>query len=717
MNRIDSLIGRMTLSEKLGQLTMTAAGHAVTGPVIAGASLDAIRDGTIGNLLNLIGAEHIHAMQRIAVEESRLGIPLLIGLDVIHGHRTLFPVGLAEACVLDPVVWERTAREAAVEAAADGLAMVFAPMVDVARDPRWGRSCEGPGEDPWVAQGVATAKVRGFQGDDLAAADAVAACAKHFCAYGAVQAGREYATTDISERTLHEVHLPAFTAAVRAGVAAIMPAFTDIGGLPMTAHRPLLHDWLRGRMGFSGVLVSDYNAIGELLRHGVAADLSAASALALKAGIDIDMMANAYQRGLPAALERGLVAIGEIDAAVSRVLRLKERLGLFDDPYRRGSRRESADTLQHRRALARAVAGRSAVLLKNDGTLPLAAGVRRIALIGPLADAAAEMRGPWWAAADETSSVTVLGGLRSVLPQLKVVHVAGGSLTGEGDEAERAAAVTACDGVDAVVLCVGEAATMSGEAASRASLDLPGEQPQLARAVIERARARRIPVTVVLFSGRPLVVPWLVEAADAVLAAWFLGTEAGCAVADILGGRVSPSGRTCVSWPRALGQVPIFFGQRPTGRPADPNDFFTSKYLDVPNEPLFPFGHGLTYGRCALSNLRVQPPEITRDDTLEVSVDVINEGERAAEETVFLFSRDPVASVTRPLLELRAVGKIGLRSGERGTLTLQLPAVELRLLDGRLDPVFEPGEVEILVGPCAERTRLLVTRVQLRPGL
>jgi beta-glucosidase len=567
---------------------------------------------------------------------------------------------------------------------------------------------------------VAAAKVRGFQGADLAAADSVAACAKHFCAYGAVQGGREYATTDISERTLHEVHLPAFAAAVRAGVAAIMPAFTDIGGVPMTAHRPLLHEWLREHMGFSGVLVSDYNAIGELLRHGVAADLSHAATLALKAGVDIDMMANAYQRGLPLALERGAVTMAEIDLAVRRVLLLKERLGLFDDPYRRGSRAEDPDVVHRRRALARAVAGRAAVLLKNNGVLPLGAGVRRIALIGPLAAAAAEMRGPWWAAADEKASVTVLSGLRSVLPQLNVVHASGGELRGENGDAAAAAidaALVACDAVDAVVLCVGEAATMSGEAASRASLDLPGHQPQLVRAVMERARSRGVPVVIIVFSGRPLVVPWLMEAADAVLAAWFLGTEAGCAIADILGGRVSPSGKSCVSWPQAVGQIPVFFGQRPTGRPADPNDFFTSKYLDVPNEPLFAFGHGLTYGRCALSNLRVQPTEISEDDTLEVSVDVLNEGTRAAEETLFLFSRDPVASVTRPLLELRAVGKIGLRPGERGTLMLQVPAADLRLLDHHLKSVFEPGEVEILVGMSAERTQLLRARVQLRLGL
>src|ERR1700744_2607924 len=342
MSRIETLIASMTLTEKLGQLTMTASSFTVTGPVIAGDSTEAIRSGEIGNLLNMVGAGPVRDMQRLAVEESRLRIPLLIGLDIIHGHRSLFPVPLAEAGVFDPAIWEATAREAAIEAAADGLAMTFAPMLDVSRDPRWGRTVEGSGEDPWLAEQVAVAKVRGFQGRSLAAHDSLAACAKHFVAYGPVTAGREYASVDISERTLHEVHLPPFEAAVKAGVASIMPAFTDLNGIPMTAHAGLLRDRLRGHLGFDGVLVSDYNAIRELLNHGVAADLPEAAALALNAGVDIDMMADAYRHGLPVALERGLVSMEQIDTAVRRVLRLKEQLGLFDDPYNRCHIKESA---------------------------------------------------------------------------------------------------------------------------------------------------------------------------------------------------------------------------------------------------------------------------------------------------------------------------------------------------------------------------------------
>ena len=713
MSRVDVLIGKMTLAEKLGQLTMTASSYAVTGPVIAGDSTDAIKAGTIGNLLNMVGASHVREMQRLAVEESRLGIPLLIGFDVIHGHRILFPVPLGEAALFDPETWALTARESAKEAAAEGLAMTFAPMLDVARDPRWGRSAEGPGEDPWLASRIAEAKVRGFQGSNLAAPDALAAVAKHYCAYGAVTAGRDYASVDISERTVREVHMPAFEAAVACGVAAVMPGFTDLAGIPMTANRELLQGWLRGRWGFKGVIVSDYNAIAELMHHGIASDLADAAAHALKAGVDIDMMADAYRRGLPVALERGTVTIADIDESVRRVLTLKEHLGLFDDPYRRGATPESAAVLTHRRRLARSVGARAIVMLKNEAqALPLRGSLRRLAIIGPLADAPAEMRGPWWGAAEIDGQVSVVAGLRAVLPTAEILHAAGVSIEGD-DVSGIAAALELCASADAILLCLGEAAVMSGEAASRAHLGLPGKQRMFAEAVFERALAAHKPVIVILFSGRPLVVPWLIEQADAVLAAWFLGSEAGTAIGDVVTGRVSPSGRTPVTWPRAAGQIPIFFGERPSGRPADPKDHYTSKYLDVPNEPLFPFGHGLTYGRFALSNLRVTPTDAEDIDTLQIHVDVRNEGARAAQETVFLFTHDKVASVARPMLELKGFAKISLRPGEAGTIRLSLRAEELRFLGRDLEPVFEPGEVEILVGPCADRSRLLSATVRL----
>jgi beta-glucosidase len=714
-NRVERLIREMSLAEKLGQLTMTSAGYTVTGPVIAGDSTEAIRAGTVGSLLNLVGAEHVREMQRLAVEESRLGIPLLFGFDVIHGYRTVFPIPLGEAAAFDPDLWALTAREAAKEAAADGLAMTFAPMLDVARDPRWGRSAEGPGEDALVGARIAEAKVRGFQGADLAAPGALAAVAKHYCAYGAVTAGREYASVDISDRTLREVYLPPFAAAVASGVAAIMPSFNDLAGIPMTANAAMLKGWLRRRLGFSGVIVTDYNAIAELINHGIAADLAQASALALNAGVDLDMMAGAYRHGLPIALDRGWVSSADVDESVRRVLTLKWRLGLFDDPYRRGAAPENDNDIAVRRRLARVAGARSLVMLKNESSvLPLPGGVR-VAVLGPLADASGEMRGPWWGAAAPEGQVTVLAGLKAALSEVQVLYAPGVDIDGD-NTAGMAHALELCVQAHVIVLCLGEAATMSGEAASRAHPHLPGRQRQFAEAVFERARGLRKPVIVILFSGRPLIVPWLIDRADAVIAAWFLGSEAGNAIADVVTGRVSPSGRTPVSWARSLGQVPVFFAARPSGRPAAANQPYTSKYLDSPNEPLFPFGHGLTYGRFALSNLRLSKETLTENDAVSVRVDLLNEGPRSAEETVFLFTHDKLASVARPLLELKGFGKIRLDPGQSGTVTLSLAGSELRFLGLNLEPVFEPGEVEVLVGPCADRSKLLVATLHLAPA-
>jgi len=692
---------------------MTASSYTVTGPVLAGDSTQSIIDGTVGNLLNMVGAGPTHEMQRLAVEKSRLGIPLLIGLDIIHGHRTLFPIPLAEAGAFDDELWERTAREAAREGAADGLAMTFAPMLDVSRDPRWGRTAEGPGEDPWLNTRIAQAKVRGFQGTDLSSAETLAACAKHFVAYGGVNAGREYAAVDISERTLHEVHLPGFAAAVRAGVATLMPAFTDLNGVPMTAHVPLLRDWLRGEMGFEGVIVSDYNAIAELIKHGVAADLVDAAVLALKAGVDIDMMADAYRKGLPVALEQGRVTIEEIDASVRRVLRLKEQLGLFDDPYRRGATLEPAQAITERRAVARDAARKAIVMLKNErDTLPLPASAKTLCVIGPLADASTEMKGPWWGAGEHEPAVTVLGGLRAALPQAEIRHAPGVAIESD-DDSGIDAAVALCDGADAVLLCLGERATMSGEAASRATPALAGRQQALAEAVIARAKALGIPVIAILFSGRPLVVPWLAEHADALLAAWFLGVEAGNAIADVVRGQTSPSGRTPMSWPRAVGQVPVFFGQRPSGRPMNPADYFTSKYQDVDNSPLYAFGHGLSYGKFGYEELQVEQKRVSEQDTLKISIGLRNTGAREAEETVFLFARRKVSRVTRPLLELKGYAKLRLAPGETGSVKLELPAAELRYPGPDLQPLFEAGEVDILVGPSADASGLLRQTIEL----
>jgi beta-glucosidase len=709
MGRIDTLLAEMTIEEKVGQLNMVPSTLAVTGPGQLGDINDGIRAGRIGSLLNHWGADEVHAVQRLAVEDSRLGIPLLIGLDVIHGHRTIFPVPLAEACLFAPDLWEKTARAAAEEASQDGVALTFAPMVDVARDPRWGRIVEGPGEDPWVASQMAAAKTRGFQGRDLAAADSLAATAKHFCAYGAVTAGREYASADVSERTLREVYLPSFSAAVAAGTAAVMPAFIDLAGVPMTANAPMLQGWLRKELGFDGVLISDYNAVAELMNHGVATDAVEAAALALRAGVDIDMTSTSYVHGLPEALRRGLVTMVEIDASVTRVLNLKQRLGLFDDPYRRGSAWPHGARDAERRELARDVGRRAIVLLtQRTAVVPLSPGVRRIALVGPLASASREMLGPWASAGRRQDAVSILEGLKAALPQCRIDHARGVEIEGQSTDG-MSAAIDLCHAAEVVALCLGEAASMSGEAASRAELGLPGRQRDLAEAVFDLGK----PVVVVLSAGRPLTLPWLFERADAVLATWFLGSEAGHAVADVLTGRFNPSGRLPVSWPRLTGQVPIFYSQRATGRPTKVGEHFSSSYLDVSATPQFHFGHGLSYSRFALVDLKCDPKSAKAGEFVEVSVTVGNDSEADGEATLFLFVHELVASVAPPLLKLKGVQKIVLKAQERGQTTWRLPVNDLYYLGPNLDPVLEPGRFQIHVGQSADSAGLLTEVFEL----
>jgi beta-glucosidase len=696
------LIGRMTLAEKLGQLSMVTARQAVTGPAVDVDVTAAVRAGRVGSLFNLWGREAVRAAQRTAVEETRLGIPLFFGLDVLHGFRTIFPIPLAEAGAFDPELWEETARLAAEEAAAAGLDLTFAPMLDIARDPRWGRIAEGPGEDPFVGARFAAAKVRGFQGDALAG---LAATPKHFAAYGASAAGRDYAAVDVSERALAEIYLPPFRAAVDAGAAAIMPAFTDVAGVPMTAHRALLRDTLRHRWGFRGVVLSDYGAIGELIRHGVAADLAEAAALALDAGVDIDMMSFAYAKGLPEALRRGLVTVPAIDAAVARVLELKRRLGLFDDPYRRcaGPDPDTRARRAARRAAARHAARRSVVLLQNREALPLpAAG--RTALIGPLADAAPEMLGPWSAAGRADEAVSVLAGL-AALPDTAIEHVAGVPIEG-GEAAGIAAAAAAAARADRVILCLGEAAWMSGEAASRARIDLPGRQAELAEAVLDAGR----PTVVLLFSGRPLAMPEVFARAAAILACWFPGSEAGHALAELLTGAAAPSAHLPVTWPRHVGQVPIAYSARPGGRPENAADKYTSKYLDLPNSPQFAFGHGLSYTDFALA----APVASQAGDRVPVAAELTNAGGRAGAATVFLFIRDPLASIARPSLELRRFARVELAPGARRTVRFELGPADFAFPGADLEPVSEPGDIEVHVGFSADPAQLRSTRFRLR---
>ena len=705
MPDIDALIAAMTIAEKAGQLNMLAWGAPLTGATAAGDATGAVRDGRVGSLINLVGAAEVAEVQRVAVEETRLKIPLFFGYDVIHGHRTLFPEPIAEAGAFDPDLWECTARAAAVEAAADGQDVAFSPMIDVARDPRWGRAVEGAGEDPWVAARFGEAKVRGIQGSGLTATDALSGCAKHLCGYGRVLAGREYAPSDISPREVREVYLPPFEAAVRAGVAAIMPSLNSLDGVPMTANRPLLEGWLRGRLGFEGIVISDYGAVRELVNHGTAADVAEAAALCIRAGCDIDMMGYAYVDHLPDAVKRGLCNEAEVDKCLRRVLRFKQRLGLFEDPYRRCRLGEPPLA----RTLSREAAVRSIVLLKNEGDLlPLAGGRRRIAAVGPLADAPRQMNGSWAAKGNPFASVGVLAGLRNAFPEAEISCQAGVAIEG-GDTAGIAMAVEAAKRAEVVVLCVGEGTTLNGEATSRTVLDLPGHQRALAEAVL----ATGTPCVAVVFCGRPPVVPWLAERVQALVCAWLLGSEAGHALGDVLCGHAEPRGRLAMTWPRSMGQVPIFFGDKPNGRTFNPTDHYTSKYLDCPNTPLFPFGAGLSTTSFALSDLAADGDVLAEGRPLRVTALVGNTGPRAGEATLFLFIRDPVAEVVRPKLELRGVAKAVLQPGESREIGFTLSAGDVAYPRDGYDPVLEPGALNILVGQSAAPDDLLSVRVRV----
>lgn len=721
MTRTAELLAKMTVEEKIGQLVMVSLGAEtiVTGPKAAQEpSVADVRAGSVGSVLNLVGRDRIHALQRIACEESRLKIPLLFGLDVIHGYRVTHPVPIAEAASFRPDLWEATARHSAEEAAEDGLALTFAPMLDVARDPRWGRIVEGPGEDPHVGCAMATAKVRGFQGDDPAKPLSMAATAKHFVGYGAATAGRDYASAEISERTLHEVYLPAFEAAVKAGALAIMPAFHDIAGEPMSSSRRLLTDLVRHEWGFEGIYVSDYDAVGELVAHGIAADMTEAAAAALKAGMDLDMMSPAYPRHLLAALERGLVTMADIDAAVLRVLTVKERLGLFEAPYGRGDPatppiRDAAD----RRRLAREAAAASFVLLSNrDAVLPLAATGGPIGLIGPWGEDQGQMLGSWFGLGDQEPVVTLRHGLEAAFPKREIMVLRGcdGDFADDdaneaSDTAGIAAAVDLAKRCEVVLLAIGEPALMTGEAASRADLGLTGRQADLAYAVLETGT----PVVVLLSCGRPVIEPDIIEAAAATLVIWYPGSEAGNAVADVVSGRLPPAGRLPMSWPVATGQIPVVHSERPSGRPYEPGNHFSTQYLDIPNTPLFPFGHGLTYGAIELGSPTCDRTSFRPGEDVSLSVEVANHGERDAATVVFLFLRDPVASTSRPVLELRRFEAIRLAAGERRRVVFTLGDRDFALLGPDLRPRLEAGEFILSVGLSADRDGLKPVSVRL----
>ena len=701
---VDSVLARMTVAEKLGQLNQLSGAGNPTGPGGGerATRMQQLRAGGIGSFLNVVGADTTRALQKIAVEETRLHIPLLFGLDVIHGFRTIFPVPLGEAASFDPSSAERAARVAASEAAASGIDWTFAPMVDIARDPRWGRIVEGSGEDPYVGEQFAAARVRGFQGNDLRARDAIAATAKHFAAYGAAEGGRDYNVSEVSERTLRDVYLPPFHAAACAGVATFMASFNEIAGVPSHANRHLLTDILRGEWKYDGMVVSDWTGIWELMNHGVAADSAQAGELGVHAGVDMDMVSEIYVRKLAGVAGKGL-SMAELDEAVRRVLRVKYRLGLFSDPYLRSdaARERSAILTAQNRAAAREGARRAIVLLKNDGNiLPLRKDVGSIAVIGALAADSSVVLGNWQALGQKEDAVPVLDGIRRAVPHATVTYALGASPT-SNDTSGIAEAVRIARAADVVVLVAGETAEMSAEAESRSTLDLPGAQQQLADAL----HASGKPIVVVLMNGRPLSIERLNETMPAILESWFLGVEAGNAIADVLFGDANPGGKMPVTTPRAVGQVPIYYDHKNTGRPPVATEKYTSKYWDIPFTPLYPFGYGLSYTTFTISAPRLNTTTIGAGDSLRVEIDVANTGSRAGDEVVQLYLRDDVGSVTRPVRQLRRFQRVTLAPGERRTLRWSLGMGDLAFYDLAMRRVAEPGTFHVYVGPNSRDTQ------------
>ena len=710
--RVTALLGRMTLAEKIGQMNQVN----VDGPAAAGTLRNAVREGRVGSLINLVDPELADTLQRAAIEESRLGIPLLVGRDVIHGFRTVMPIPLGQAATWNPEVVREGARAAASEAAAAGVNWTFAPMLDISRDPRWGRIAESLGEDPFLASCLGAAMVEGFQGDDLAAPGSIAACAKHFAGYGASESGRDYATTNIPANELRNVHLPPFQAALEAGVASVMTSFSDLDGVPATANRFLLRRVLRDEWGFDGLVVSDWDSIRQLAVHGLTAGDRDSACEALMAGVDMDMAGGAYAAELPALVEDGRVPMEVIDAAVANILRVKFRLGLFDRPCADPAPAASlADGDKRRIALDAARQG--IVLLKNDGgVLPLAqARTRSIAVIGPLADDPYEQLGTWIFDGDAALSVTALQGLRDLAGGgIAIRHVRAMDTTRSRSTEAFDEAVQAARESDVAVLFLGEESILSGEAHSRADIGLPGAQAELVRRVREAGK----PLVAVIMAGRPLVLTDVIDHLDAVLFAWHPGTMGGAAVAELLLGVVSPSGKLPVTFPRAVGQVPIYYNQKHGGKPPSPATTVliddipvrapqtsvgnTAYHLDAGYLPLFPFGHGLSYTTFGYSNLHLDRTELPVGEALTVSVELANTGAVAADEVVQLYVRDLVGSLTRPVRELKGFRRVRVAPGERVTVSFRLHSDDLAFFGRDGSAVVEPGEFHLWIGGNSE---------------
>ncbi|WP_426287685.1 glycoside hydrolase family 3 N-terminal domain-containing protein [Luteibacter sp. E-22] len=723
--KVDALLARMTLAEKIGQLVQYGASGAPTpadGNAVAVnpetlSQVDAMalaRKGELGSMLNVVGAAKTRPFQEAALG-SRLGIPLLFGADIIHGYRTIYPVPLGLSATWDPALVQELSHMAAVEATTGGVKWFYSPMVDISRDARWGRSTEGAGEDAYLGAAMARAYIHGYQGTNLADPESVAASVKHFAAYGAAEAGREYNTTDMSDVRLRQVYLPPYRAAVEAGAATMMSAFNALNGVPATASPYLMTDILRKEWGFDGFVVSDFTAVMELTHHGIALDAATATRKALQAGVEVDMMSHFYDTQIPKLLGEGTLSMATVDEAVRRVLRVKFALGLFEHPYARGT--EVVQAVDAHRPLVRRAAEESFVLLKNGGqgtapVLPLDRRVKTLALIGPLADAASEMQGAWGGAQHFPDVVTLRGGLTARMQKQggELLYAKGTDIETDS-EAGFAEAMGAAAKADVVVMALGESSRMSGEAGSRAHLDLPGNQQELLQRIVATGK----PVVLLVFSGRPLVLDWADRNVPAIMAMWFPGTEAGNAVADVLFGDVAPSGKLTMSFPRAVGQEPLYYNQFPTGRPPGDADLskppsrgtaFISRYIDVPNDALYAFGHGLSYTTFGYSDVQVSRSRVplaeangkSAKDLVTVTATVKNSGRRAGTEVVQLYVRNLGASVEQPVRSLQGFQRVALKPGESRRVTFQLGFPELSFWNAKSEEVVEPTRYTVWVG-------------------
>lgn len=733
--RVDSVLSLMTLEEKIGQLNLPSAGAFVTGQAESSDIAKKIEQGMVGGLFNIKSVANIKEMQKIAVEKSRLKIPLIFGMDVIHGYESVFPIPLGLSCSWDMTLIERSARIAAQEASADGINWTFSPMVDISRDPRWGRVSEGSGEDPYLGSEIARAMVKGFQGNDLSANNTIMSCVKHYALYGASEAGRDYNTVDMSRHRMYNEYLPPYKAAVDAGAGSIMASFNEIDGIPATANKWLLTDVLRKEWGFKGFVVSDYTGVSEMINHGFG-DLQSVSAKAVDAGLDMDMVSEGLLTTLGKSVQEGKLTEKQIDNACRRILKAKFLLGLFDDPYKYcdESRAKSEVFSQANRAEARSIAAQSFVLLKNKNNILPIKKSGTIALIGPLADAKENMTGTWSVAARFSESISLREGLqKAVGANAKIVYAKGSNLD-ENEVLEanstlfgkslhrdkrsaeeiRNEAVRIAKNADIIVVAVGEAAEMSGESASRTNIEIPETQKDLIKAFLKTGK----PVVLVLFTGRPLVLKWEAENVPAILNVWFGGSEAGDAIADVLFGDVNPSGKLTTTFPQNVGQVPIYYAHKNTGRPLKGEWFqkFQSNYLDVSNEPLYPFGFGLSYTEFSYGEVKLSAGEITSTDSLHVSIDVTNNGTRDGSEVVQLYIRDLVGSVTRPVKELKGFQKVMLKAGETRKVVFTLSSEDLSFYNSELKFVAEPGEFQVFVGGNSRDVKQGAFTLRKQPG-